>query len=121
MWLGVGLAMIVSALLMMPRPPLPRLSAIAPSRSPAAEVAEEGWQRTRSRWGAEADVLEMLMAERLEPQGSISCHRRAGRHECPVHLYGQPVRWAACRLRRADEHEDDGARCTWIVEETRDH
>lgn len=102
--------------------PQHRLVSGVTARSPADLMAEEQWQRTRSRWGAEADVLEMVLAERLEPQGSISCHRRAGRHECPVRLAcGQPTRWAACRLRRPDEREDDGSRCAWIVEETRDH
>ena len=81
-----------------------------PRRQPDAE-----WQATRQKWGAEADALDMILRERQEPQGGITCNRRAGRYECPLHLAGQPTRWAACRMRREDERNDDGGRCAWIV------
>lgn len=73
------------------------------------------WQNTRQKWGAEADALDMILRERQEPQGGITCYRRAGRYECPLHIAGQPTRWAACRLRRENERGDDGGRCAWIV------
>lgn len=85
--------------------------------APAQPVREPDteWQTTRQKWGAEADALDMILRERQEPQGGITCYRRAGRYECPLHLAGQPTRWAACRLRREDERNDDGGRCAWIV------
>ena len=89
-----------------------------PVERPSAASVE--LEHTHQRWGAEADALDLILRERQEPQGAITCYRRAGRYECPVRLAGQPTRWAACRLRREDERADDGARCAWIVEETRD-
>lgn len=85
-----------------------------PHREPDVE-----WQNTRQKWGAEADALDLILRERQEPQGGITCYRRAGRYECPLHLAGQPTRWAACRMRREDERSDDGGRCAWIVDAQR--
>lgn len=85
-----------------------------PRRQPDVE-----WLATRQKRGAEADALDMILRERQEPQGGITCYRRAGRYECPLHLAGQPTRWAACRLRREDEWNDDGGRCAWIVDSGR--
>ena len=86
---------------------------ITPVVSPSAASVE--MEHTRQKWGAEADALDMILRERQEPQDGITCYRRAGRYECPLHLAGQPPRWAACRLRRDDERGDDGGRCAWIV------
>lgn len=77
------------------------------------------FQTTRQKWGAEADALDLILRERQEPQGGITCYRRAGRYECPLHLAGQPTRWAACRMRREDERSDDGGRCAWVVDAQR--
>ena len=105
-WAGVAYPLVIGAMVGVLAVGLVKL---------ARRDSDAEWQTTRQKWGAESDALDMILRERQEPQGGITCYRRAGRYECPLHLAGQPTRWAACRMRREDERSDDGGRCAWIV------